>query len=56
MDYCRIDSFATCRLSYVSNRDLIIMVSDKELKEALDIIDEMLEGNEREKGRESREV
>jgi len=25
------------------------MVSDKELKEALDIIDEMLEGNEREK-------
>ena len=49
MGYCRIGSFATCRFSYVSNWNLIIMVSDKELKEALDIIDEMLEGNEREK-------
>ena len=49
MGYCRIGYFATCRFSYVSNWNMIIMVSDKELKEALDIIDEMLEGNEREK-------
>jgi len=49
MGYCRIGSFATCRFSYVSNWNLIIMVSDKELKEALDIIDDMLEGTEREK-------
>ena len=49
MGYCRIGSFATCRFSYVSDWNMIIMVSDKELKEVLDIIDEMLEGNEREK-------
>jgi len=49
MGYCGIGYFATCRFSYVSNWNLIIMVSDKELKEALDIIDEMLEDNEREK-------